>query len=55
MTFAAFLVRRRGLWYACTMRHVNGDPTEVSFLWTRDLGEAIAFLSANLEFAPWNC
>lgn len=42
--FAYFLTRRRGLWYACTFRHINGDPTEVAFIWTRQLRDALAFL-----------
>lgn len=43
--FAYFLIRKRGLWYACTFRHINGDPTEVEFIRTKQLRDAVAFLS----------
>jgi hypothetical protein len=47
--FAYFLLRKRGLWYACTFTHVNGDPTEVEFIWTKQLGDACKFLSERME------
>lgn len=47
--FAYFLIRKRGLWYACTFRHVNGDPTEVAFIWTKQLKDATDFLSDHME------